>query len=419
MARRRAAHHGVGIVLLPVQPPEGHAQGVALPVGILHEGVHVAAVAGVEGRDGVPVRVAAQPPAHEVGIHVLVRADAVVRVVVERDVNVLCAQLAEQGAGVGNQFAVPAVARPAPRESVAQAHRRVLAVPVHVEDHDVEREAVLVIAAHQVAIVVRRVGPPAAIPGPVHVAARHGHRAAHGLQRAQRRLVVAAVDEEVEVLHVVAVARGEPAVAVNVGPRVVDEEPAVAAQQAVLPGYGRAHGVHRRHGALQVAALFVRHAPRAAPAVHLERYAQVVLSEGQAVVVILDAHGRRGEHVGAPLARHAHRHVGGTAHHGEVGRVVQELLVPGILHADQVVGDEGETAVADDHRAVLRPHGQGGQGKHRRHQPPQSVRVFHTSLLFFKYRFPEGKAPRAGRLTVRGSGTRRSPPAPRRLRPGG
>ena len=236
----------------------------------------------------------------------------------------------------------------------------------------------LVVLARQLAVVAGRVGPPAAVPRAVHVLPRHGNGPGHGLQRAQRGLVVLAVDEEVKVLHVVAVAGGEPAVAPHVGPRVVDEVPPVAAQQALGQGQGAGHGVDRRHRSAQVAALLVRQAPAPLLPAGLEEDAQVVLPERQPVVIILDTHGRRRKHVGAAPARHAVVHLARRAVHGEERRVVEKLLVLGILHAHQVVGDEREAAVADHDGPAVGPAGQGGAGQHTgRQQSPRDVTYFH------------------------------------------
>ena len=354
VASRRAAHGGVKVVLLPVLPPESHADGVAPAVGVLQEGAHVATVAGVENGYTGARRVDTEV-ADEGVEHVLMRADAIVRMVVEGDVNLFVAEILNQARGVGDELAVPAVAGPAAREGVSRARSGVLAVPVHVEYKHIHGEVVLFVAAHNVAVVIRRIGPPAAIPRAEHVFTRQGGASAYGSERTQCRLEIRAVDKEIEVLYVRAVASAQPPVAVDVTPAVVYQVPTVAAQQSVHAWHRSAYGVQRHDGAEQIAALRVRQAPAAPLSALGPRHSQVVLSERSAVGVQCQLHGRRREDVFPSLPLEVDVDFARRAVDGEKCGVVQKFCPVGILQPDEVFRDESQAAVAHDERLVRRP----------------------------------------------------------------
>lgn len=140
------------------------------------------------------------------------------------------------------------------------------------------------------------------------------------------------------------------AVAVDVLARILYEIPSVAAEQSLLACGGAAYSVNRGQGSFQVALLPVGETPVLGFSVHAERHFQVVLSEGEAVVVKFQTHGPCAEHVLAAFLLVLYVDGIFSPHYGKQGGVVQEFLMQGIFQPHQVVRNECEAAVADDKR---------------------------------------------------------------------
>jgi hypothetical protein len=71
-------------------------------------------------------------------------------------------------------------------------------VPVHVHHDHVERKALRLVFLHDLAELVRGVGPVARVPGSERVAPRHGHGAGDGGERLERGAVVQPVAEQAD-----------------------------------------------------------------------------------------------------------------------------------------------------------------------------------------------------------------------------
>ena len=227
----------------------------------------------------------------------------------------------------------------------------------------------LVIAPDDVEKLVGRVVPVAAVPHAVDVFARHGHAAADGPQRTERRLVVVAVDEAVLVLQVRArVARLEPTVDDEVAARVVDHIPAVLAQNAVVHRNLVGHPVERFHRTSQVVAQDEAVGELRFLAVFLIKDVQVGRREWIAVVFVADAQGLGADLVGV-VAQLVDRYFIGSEQAfpivGEVCRRVDEGAVGGVFQPDERRGDERQPVVAH-HDGVGR-----GQGRRLKQGAPQ------------------------------------------------
>lgn len=126
------------------------------------------------------------------------------------------------------------------------------------------------------------------------------------------------------------------AVAVDVLARILYEIPSVAAEQSLLACGGAAYSVNRGQGSFQVALLPVGETPVLGFSVHAERHFQVVLSEGEAVVVKFQTHGPCAEHVLAAFLLVVYVDGIFSPHYGKQAGVVQEFLMQGIFQPHQV-----------------------------------------------------------------------------------
>ena len=133
-------------------------------------------------------------------------AHAVVRMVVERDGDAAFVQGADQRARIADQTAVPGVACPAEIACVTVARPRavtlaflrpavrpIVMMPIHIQHHHVEREAVLIVFVRNPQNLLVRVRPPAGIPRAEHIAARKRRRTRNPEKRAQGFFVVRSV----------------------------------------------------------------------------------------------------------------------------------------------------------------------------------------------------------------------------------
>ncbi len=192
--------------LLPVEPPEVDALGLARMVQLLEVGLQERGVGGVEVDGQLAVGVDAHPP-RDRGVALLVGVHALGRVHVQRGRQPALVQGGEERRRVGEQVAVPGVAGPA----AAVARVDVDEVPVHVQHRHRQRDALGGEAVHQAEVLVGGVGVVAAPPVAQREARQQRLRAGQVVEGAQRGAVVAAVGEDVEVEGVRA-ARRDPAV---------------------------------------------------------------------------------------------------------------------------------------------------------------------------------------------------------------
>jgi len=174
---------------------------------------------------------------------------AVGRVQVERGAQALPMQPGDEACRVGEQIAVPGVARPAHR-AVAGLRR----VPVHVHDADRERELARAEFRHQPLEFGLVVDPEAAPPVAQEIARDQRRRPGDLLEFLQTAHVIVAVAEEVEVEVVGRSSGGDPAVLIeDQRARVVDHGIAVARQQPRLQVRPAVDLVERARRPLEIA----------------------------------------------------------------------------------------------------------------------------------------------------------------------
>ncbi|CDD26137.1 unknown [Alistipes sp. CAG:29] len=397
-----AAHLGIEVVLLPVEPPEIGAHILGGMVRMFEKRLHVFPVAEVEkqrmGGVGPHVR-------HKGGVHLLVGAYAVVGMVVERHRNAAAVHLGDQRPGIGNAFALPRIARPAAAAGMPGADPGIVGMPAHVEDEVVEREIVLLVAVDDRKELLRRIVPVTAVPDAVDVFAGHGNAAADGAQVGKGGLVVVAVDETVLILHMAfRIARAKPAVDQQVGAFVVDHIPAVAAQQAVLHGDLPGNAVERLDRAAEVVAENTAVGELLLLAVELVVCRKVMQPERESVVLVDDAQGRGGDLVAVPAQLpHPELRRGEQAAPvvSEIGGVVDEFAVVCEFESEQRRGDERQAVLAENER-VARRLCDGGKPAAQEEQKNQK-RIFHDRDMVEKFSAPSERAVRRNVFAKNGS----------------
>ena len=155
---------------LPVDPPEVDAVVLQPPVQDLEVGPQELRIGDVKGDRRLGLGAAPQRHRH-LRIGVLERTHAIGRMHVEGDVQPLPVQLGQEGGRVGEEVAVPAVARPTAAVTRIDPVDR---VPVHVQHGDRERHVVGLETFHQFEVGLGGVGVVAAPPVAQSPARQHG-----------------------------------------------------------------------------------------------------------------------------------------------------------------------------------------------------------------------------------------------------
>ena len=279
----------------------------------------------------------------------------------------------EESGRVGKEVAVP---RPACPSSFAGLG----IMPVHVDNHYVERYLIGLEVVNELAEFLVGVEPVARPPVAERVA--RGKRNFSGKEGVilQGFLVIMAVSHEIPVLAAVLRAFLYPfPVLVAVEQEafgVINESPAVGGQESVLErqlfaGFGffhislhlrvAVHAVKRAERSLEVAGLFLTRYPRELERSFRRGNLEVVGSERAAALAIAHFH-FRGAYL-EPLASFLQLVFNGRifAAYGYERLVVDEFAVGGIFHSHYPVGNKSEThvgvAVNDIGLNVLRLHG--------------------------------------------------------------
>ena len=281
--------------------------------------------------------------AGELGVGVLEPLHPLGRVQVERDAEAAVVQPREHRSRIGEQGAVPGVAGPA----VGQ-------VPVHVDDHDVQRQVVLGEPVDQRLELGLVVGVVARPPGPERPSGNERHAAPEPGVVPDRHGEVMAVAEEVPVQRVGVGPGHGPAVGVEHGGGVLEHRPPRTRHQ---PGFE-----HR------VAVAVVDGPPRAAEVGRVgearrplradrprEPDRQVARVEGAAVVGVAQHERARVDRRHGIGRRRGERGRRGPAHRERVARAVFEASGGSPLQPDEPRRQHGEARVAHDH-------GRGGIG---------------------------------------------------------
>ena len=176
MLHFRSLDDGLEMVLLPIEPPEVYAVFFFFCVNAFKKSVHIAFVSGIKFH--VESRFGRKPQLlHEIGIGFLMGADTVVRVVVLGDENAVIMQLSEKLGRIFDESVVPSVACPAEvcRVSVACGRTMlftffraaicpIVMMPIHIDDHDIEREIVLIVFIDDSENFFIGIRPPTGIP---------------------------------------------------------------------------------------------------------------------------------------------------------------------------------------------------------------------------------------------------------------
>ena len=245
---RDARHPGQArfAILLPIDPPEIDAGILDRPVRRLEIGFHVRFAAGIELRHRILGRIQTKL-LHEFGIALLVGADAIVRMGIERDLDAILAEIGQQFFGIGQELAVPGPARPAQHPGMTDAGLGLPdRVPAHVHHHDVERKIMLAVAADQIAEILFGVVFPAAVPGAKDMLARNRTGTGHHRQRPQGRRIIVAIAKQIPVDAAIRRPAGDPAIDQNRLAAIIDQMPAIARQQAFGQRHRPANAIERR-----------------------------------------------------------------------------------------------------------------------------------------------------------------------------
>ena len=304
---------------------------------------------------------------------------------VERGLQVqFVVQFGQEGFRIVEEVAVPGIAGPAHVLAdlvAAQAAGGILPglVPVHINDHDVDRELAVTELFAQGEELLVGVGPVTAPPVTEDILRRHRNLAGDLGEVGQGGLVVVAVGKDVQVLGFAAFRTdGNPLTPVG---RIIDKQVALALVHDSPAVAGDDTGLHRvvvvdmvRSGALvkrtggthQVAGVLLAVVPGGVLAGHLEGDGKIVRCEITALVGQGDGIGL--DDYAVPAAGRGEFRDGKVAVDDGKGRMVFELSARGIFHTDQPVGQHGETGVADGdgcfgggHRVVLGLHCEGCQ----------------------------------------------------------
>ena len=253
-------------------------------------------------------------------------------------------QVGEEAARIREQLGVPAVTGP-PR-AVLQID--VDLVPVHVEHRDRERNAFGREAVHQVEVLLGAVGVVAAPPVAEREAGQQRLRPGQSVQRADRRAVVGAVGEHVQVLAS-GFARCDPAViGEQHGARVVDHCDAGAREHA---GLERARAVDVVEGARRTAEVgeVGPVAPQPSPTLDAVPglHGQSLGAEGLFVIDQVEPGGADLELAGAVDDLEL------TGLEGAVERDLRRAVLEGaglaVLEPEQPVGQDGDAVVRPGH----------------------------------------------------------------------
>ena len=183
-------------------------------------------------------------------------------------------------------------------------------MPVHVEDHDVDRQAHGRECVREGENLPVGVGPITRIPIAENIARRQWLGAENSRRLPQRSLVIVAAANEIPVQRSIFAPRGRPreaGVAIRVEERIariVVKRPSVAGQQSVLDRHlADLHPVPIRveihlhvasgliqgpHGAFEVAGVFLAGAPIALRAVPGEPDAEIFAMKGLSVLLVAD-----------------------------------------------------------------------------------------------------------------------------------
>ena len=254
-------------------------------------------------------------------------------------------------------------------------------MPVHVHNHHVHGDSVLLHFAAQVQELVVGEDPVAAPPVSQRPLRGHGNAAGHLHKVSEGSRVVVAVGKEIPVQ---AVSRGtlrHPAIGREKMPRrLVHQRPTVAGKNAFLQLRGRVGNlfeaqaaVQGAHGAQQVSGIGkARH-----PGAHAVTDAQVIgrkpaslIPEGE--FSCLD------DKLPALLSGRKGRYRQLAVHNGQRGSVFEDA-VTGPLHTDEAVGEDGETGIAKLHHGgriglgiILR---KGRKGQQHKKKGKQSFHI--------------------------------------------
>ena len=270
-------------------------------------------------------------------------------------------ELAEQAFGIGKQVTVPGIAGPAYAlsELVHMVFPRTLRpglVPVHVDDHHVHGNLPVAELLAERQQLVGGIRPVAAPPVAEHELRGKGNLSGHLGEIGQSGLVVMAVGEDIEVLHLalgtlahpVAPVRAVlhedvPGALVNYGPAVTGKD-AELQRVVVIDLVGALAAVKRPGGAHQVAVGLHSGMPFDPATVHPEAHAQVGLVEA-AITRIVE--GQRGSPDPDRIAVTGDPELGNrkVAVDDSEGRMVLKLPVFGPFHAHEPVGQHREAGV--------------------------------------------------------------------------
>jgi hypothetical protein len=237
---------GVGI-LLPIEPPEIDSLLFARQMGKTVEGIEIMLVRRIEGNrlsgGGVlPHR------AGKIRICFLVGLEAAGGMIVERDMQPLVVEPLQQRRRIGNEGAVPGVARPC----VDIGNARMVKMPVHIHHDVVERKPMLVVLLDDLFEFVGRIGPVAGVPDADGIFARQRDRASRGRQAAESRPVIEAVTEKIPIEGAVRRPRQDPIPGKQRGRGVVEKIPAVTRKNALAQRHGAFQPIHGSNGATEV-----------------------------------------------------------------------------------------------------------------------------------------------------------------------
>ena len=335
---------------LPVEPPEVDAVRLETAVQDFEVRRQEAPVGDVEGDRLARGRVPPERGRHR-RVRLLVGADAVGRMHIERDAQSARMQFAQKLGRRREKCTVPGVTRP----TAAVGRVDVGQVPVHVEDGDREREPLLPEPVQQGQVRLGGVGVEAAPPVAEREPGHDRRGTGDGVERPQRLGVILTVGEHVQVDPADGV-RADPALVVEEErARVVDHGIARTGDDArlerdrpvgVVQGAGRAAQVGRH------VAVAPDRVVRADPAP--DGQGQPARAERPAVVREPEA--RRHHLERAVRVEHPELGHGQSPIHREGGRAVFEDTVRGVLQPDQALGEHGDavTLALDDRRRVGR-----------------------------------------------------------------
>ena len=287
------------------------------------------------------------------------RADTVVRMVVERHRYATRMHRINQRLRIGNQLAVPSVAVPVEMTVVAGAYCGVVGVPAHVEYNVVKREIILIVSAYDIQELIGGIIPVTAVPHAMDIFARHGHSSTDRSERRESAMIIVAIDEAILILDMrIGIARLYPSVGgKKIGALVVDHIPAVAAQQPVVHRYLPGHAVESLHRTAEIVFRKKTVGKLLALAVKVVIYHKIGGRERETVVMVIYGQ-RRGHDLVAVVAEISHldtvhrKHAGTVV--GKQSRLVDELAILCKLKAQKCRSDYRQACIAEHHRIFRR-----------------------------------------------------------------